>query len=65
MVVIACVQYREEMLIGVGDINPDGQHFQIFCQFDKQQVVRRVGRPVVMLTVTKQTVMKKECYYEV
>ena len=27
--------YREEMLIGVGDIHPDGQHFQIFCQFEQ------------------------------
>ena len=29
------------------------------------QVVPRVGRPTVRLAVTKQTVMKKECYYEV
>ena len=30
-----------------------------------KQVVPRVGRPTVMLTISKQTVMKKECYYEV
>ena len=35
MVVNACVQYREEMFIGVGDINPDGQNFQIFFQFEQ------------------------------
>ena len=32
IVINVCVKYREEMLIGVGDIHPDGQHFQIFCR---------------------------------
>ena len=41
IVVNACVENREEMFINVGDIHPDGQHFQIFCQFKptKQQLV--------------------------
>ena len=39
MVVNACVEYREEMLISVGDIHPDGQHFQIFCQFEQTKMV--------------------------
>ena len=39
MVVNACVQYPEEMFIDVGDINPDGQHFQIFCQFEQTKMV--------------------------
>ena len=30
-----------------------------------KQVVPRVGRPAVMLIISNQTVMKKECYYEV
>ena len=38
MVVNACVQYREEMFTGVGDINPDGQHFQIFCQIEQTKM---------------------------
>ena len=33
--------------------------------FKDKQVVPRVGRPTVMLTISKQTVMKEECYYEV
>ena len=33
----ACVEYREEMFIGIADIHPDRQHFKIFCQFDKQK----------------------------
>ena len=43
MVVNACVQYREEIFIGVGDINPDGQHFQIFCQFEQTKM--GISRP--------------------
>ena len=39
MVVNACVEYREKMFIGVGDIHPDGQHFQIFCQFEQTKMV--------------------------
>ena len=30
MVVNACVEFLEEMFIGVGDIYPDGKHFKIF-----------------------------------
>ena len=40
MVVNACVQYREEMFIGVGDINPDEQDFQIFCQFEQIKMAK-------------------------
>ena len=38
MVVNACVQYQEEMFIGVGDINPYGQHFQLFGQFEQTKM---------------------------
>ena len=27
------------MFTGVGDINPDGQHFQIFCQFEQTKIL--------------------------
>ena len=43
MVVNACVEYREEMFIGVGDIHLDGQHFQIFCQFEQTKMA--ISRP--------------------
>ena len=43
IVVNACVEYREEMFIGVGDIHPDGQHFQIFCQFEQTKIA--ISRP--------------------
>ena len=49
MVVNARVQYREEMFIGVGDINPDGQHFQIFCQF-QEQTKMAISRPFLILS---------------
>ena len=32
---------------------------------ENKQLVPRVGRPAVMLTISKQTVMKKESYNEV
>ena len=38
IVVKACVEYREERFIGVGDIHPDRQHFQIFCQFEQTKM---------------------------
>ena len=38
IVVNACAENREEMLIGVGDIYPDGQHFQIFCRFEQTKM---------------------------
>ena len=38
MVVNACAEGREEIFIGVRDIHPDGQHFQIFCQFDQTKM---------------------------
>ena len=28
-----CVNYQKQIFIGVGEIHPDRQHFQIFCQF--------------------------------
>ena len=34
-------------------------------QTNNIEVVPRVGRPAVMLSITKPIVMKKECYYEV
>ena len=43
IVVNACVEDQEEMFIGVGDIHPDGQHFQIFCQFE--QIKMGISRP--------------------
>ena len=38
MEVNACVEYQEEMYIDVGDIHPDGQHFQIFYQFEQTKM---------------------------
>ena len=35
VVVNACVKYRKQIFIGVGDIHPDGQNFQVFCQFEQ------------------------------
>ena len=32
IVVNACVNYQIQIFIGVGDIHPDGQHFQKNCQ---------------------------------
>ena len=46
MVVNACVEYREEMFIGVGDIHPDGQHFQIFGQFEQTKIA--ISRPFLI-----------------
>ena len=43
MLVNACVEYQEEMFIGVGDIHPDGQHFRIFYQFDQTKI--GISRP--------------------
>ena len=43
IVVNACVEYKEEMFIGVGDIYPDGQNFQIFCQFEQTKMA--INRP--------------------
>ena len=28
----------KKILIGVGDIHPDGQNFQIFCQFEQTKI---------------------------
>ena len=44
IVVNACVEYQEEIVIGVGDTHPDGQHFQIFCQFEQTKMV--ISRPL-------------------
>ena len=39
IVVNACVEYREDMFIGVVDIYPDGQHFPKNCQFEQTKMV--------------------------
>ena len=31
----ACAKYRKQILIGVGDMHPDGICFQILCQFEQ------------------------------
>ena len=38
IVIYACVKYRKKIFIGVGDIHPDGQNFQIFCQFEQTKM---------------------------
>ena len=43
IVVNACEENGEEMFIGVGDIHPDGQHFQIFGQFEQTKIM--ISRP--------------------
>ena len=35
IVVNACAKYRKKIFIGVGDMHPAGQHFQILCQFEQ------------------------------
>ena len=42
IVVNACVKHRKKIFIGVGDMHPDGQNFQILCQFE-QTKWREVG----------------------
>ena len=44
MVVNACVEYRKEMFIGVGDICPDRQHFQKIGQFEQTKMA--ISRPL-------------------
>ena len=43
MVVNACVQYRKQIFIDVGDIHLDRQHFQINCQFEQTKMA--ISRP--------------------
>ena len=43
IVVHACVEYMEEIVIGVRDIHPDQQNYQIFCQFKKTKMA--INRP--------------------
>ena len=38
IVVNACVNYQKQIFIGVGDIQLDRQHFQIFCQFEQTKM---------------------------
>ena len=38
IVVNACVKYRKQIFIGVGDIHPDGQNFQVFYQFEQTKM---------------------------
>ena len=40
----ACVEYQEEICIGVGDIHLDGKVFQIFCQFELTKIA--MSRPL-------------------
>ena len=35
----AYVKYQKPIFIGVGDIHPDGQNFQIFCQFEQTKMM--------------------------
>ena len=46
IVVNACVEIREEMFIGVGDIHPEGIHFQILCQFEQTKMA--LSRPFLI-----------------
>ena len=48
IVVNACVYYRKKIFIGVGDIYPDGQKFQIFCQFEQTKMA--ISRPFWILS---------------
>ena len=36
----ACVKYLKKIFIGVGNINPVGQNFKIFCQFEQTNAGR-------------------------
>ena len=38
IVVNTCVKYQKQVFIGVGDIYPDGQNVQIFCQFEQTKM---------------------------
>ena len=42
----ACVNYQKQIFIGVGDIHPDGQNFQIFFQFE--QTKRAISQPFLI-----------------
>ena len=44
IVVNACVEYWEEIFIGVGDIHPDGQNCQIFI-YNFEQTKIAMSRP--------------------
>ena len=39
----ACVKYRKQIFIGVGDIYPDGNLFQIFCQFEQTKIAFKLA----------------------
>ena len=43
IVINACVKYRVKIFMGVWDIHPDGQNFQIFCQFEQAKMA--ISRP--------------------
>ena len=34
----ACVKHGKNLFIGVGDIHPHGQNFQIFCHFKQKKI---------------------------
>ena len=40
IVVNAYVKYWKPIFINVGDIHPDGQNFEIFCQFEQTKMMR-------------------------
>ena len=40
IVVNAYVKYRKPIFIDFGDIYPEGQNFQIFCQFEQTKMMR-------------------------
>ena len=50
IVVNSCVNYQKQIFIGVADINPDGQHFQIFCQFEQTKMA--ISRPFLIWILT-------------
>ena len=40
IVVNACVNYRKQIFIAVGDIYPDRKNIQIFCHFETSKMVK-------------------------
>ena len=46
VVVNACAEYWVKMIIGIGDIHPDGQIFQTFCEFEEIKIA--VSRPFLI-----------------
>ena len=40
----ACVKNRKQTFIGVRDVHPDGQNFQIFCQFEQTKMAIKTDK---------------------